>query len=76
MKFEISKLEQFYTKVPGCDYGCGLLARNRDTVVEVKERYVNVVEQFGHINTGVTQEEDCEPHRKALSGCGKYPDGR
>lgn len=28
------------------------------TVVEVKERYINVIEQFGHVNTDITQEED------------------
>lgn len=46
------------------------------TVVEVMEHQIRVVEQFGHLNTDVIQEEAHELHFKVLNVCGMYPEGR
>ena len=55
---------------------CWTRRETETTVVKVKDHQINIVEQFGHLNTTITREGDCEPHCKALSGCGKYPGGK
>lgn len=71
-------MEQFCTKVPGCDYGYSQLETNRgeNHCVGGHRTLNQSCWTVWPLNTNMTQEKDHGLYCQVLNGCGKYPEGR